>query len=40
MRHVIEYDKRTNLLRENAYEYELQNVDDGVYFRDVFPFFT
>ena len=38
MRHVIEYDKRTNLLRENAYEYELQNVDDGVYFRDVFPY--
>jgi len=34
----VEFNKRTNLLRENAYRYQLQDVEEGNYFRDIFPY--
>lgn len=34
----VEFNHRTNLLKENVYKYQLQDVEEGNYFRDMFSY--
>ena len=40
MANGIEFDNRTNLLKENVYQYSLQDVNEGNYFREMFEYTT